>query len=71
MPDSPSPAVETSPEEVAFKLVAEVLRRDPSLEETCRDKARYLDLYAECLLAVRDPTGRLAGNHEDYERVIE
>lgn len=50
---------ENSPEHVAFKLFTFI-----NDGENNRDRAAVLDLYAECLLAVRNPAGHLKGNHE-------
>jgi hypothetical protein len=46
---------ENSPEQVALKLYdkIEIAERNPP-----RKKDQILDLYAECLLAVRNPLGR-------------
>jgi hypothetical protein len=57
MADAPRPVVhigENSPEHVAFNLFTLI-----NASESHRDRAAVLDLYAECLDAVRDPDARL------------
>jgi hypothetical protein len=55
MADKPEVHIgENSPEHVAFKLFLQI-----NATEGKRDRAEVLDLYAECLDAVRDPVSRL------------
>lgn len=52
---------ENTPEEVAYKLMTDV-----NYAEDRRNRTReaLLDLYAECLLAVKEPRSRLSGKHK-------
>lgn len=52
---------ENSPEQVAFKLMDFVRKGDES-------KDAILDLYCECLLAVRSPGTRLSKNKATFGR---
>ena len=47
-------------EEVALKLLQ--LIRHLQAQQASKDKKAILDLYAECLLAVKEPRGRLSGD---------
>jgi hypothetical protein len=49
---------ETSPEEVAYKLMGHIQHLEGQKGGAIKDRKSILDLYAECLLAVRNPTGR-------------
>ncbi|WP_363349417.1 hypothetical protein [Methylocystis echinoides] len=51
---------ENSPEQVAYKLFQTI-----AAYEACKTREAILDLYSECLLAVRNPAGRLKGNHDN------
>ena len=44
---------ETSPEEIAFRLMGLIHHLEGHAAP--KDRKSVLDLYAECLLAVRDP----------------
>jgi hypothetical protein len=48
---------ENSPEGVAYKLM--YLIRSSNTKESPKDKDGILDLYAECLNAVRHPSARV------------
>jgi hypothetical protein len=56
---------ENSPENIALKLFdrVEIAEGHPN-----RAKEGILDLYAECLLAVKNPAGRLGGRHDKYSQ---
>jgi len=61
MSDSPVVHIgENSPEEVAFKLFQEVVSVEIHKGDQTNKVSRkwILDTYAECLLAVRNPSGR-------------
>jgi hypothetical protein len=53
-----------SPEYVAYRLLLD-LRKSATATDITQDK--FLDLYAECLLAVIDPHGRYAGRHKELQ----
>jgi hypothetical protein len=50
---------ENSPEHVAFQLMGAVLQAEAPQKPS---RKLILDTYAECLIAVIHPQGRLAGN---------
>ncbi len=49
---------ETSSEEVAFKLMGHIQHVEGQKGSGIKDRKSILDLYAECLLAVRNPAAR-------------
>ena len=51
---------ENSPEQVAFKLMHEVLFNIENTKWENLDRKTYLDTYSECLLAVTYPNRRLS-----------
>lgn len=58
MADSPVVHIgENSPEQVALTL-ARTISTLATEKEATKDRAYYLDLYAECLRAVRSPFNR-------------
>ncbi len=50
---------ENSPEFIAWRLLSFVLDEETRLAGGTLTRERYLDLYSECLLSVKDPFGRL------------
>ena len=64
------PSVEmpgNSAESVAYYLMMEILRREHHQNRVVSREA-VLDLYAECLLTVRDPQGSREGKYKTVPR---
>jgi hypothetical protein len=63
MADAPTVQLgENSPEQVAFKLLTIIAASEKKAINTggaTADRKWLLDTYAECLLAVKNPSGRL------------
>ena len=66
MADVPDVHIESNTkEEVAYKLTSAVMRHNTGVY---RDKDAILNLFAESLLCVVDPSGYLARNYKDLVR---
>jgi len=54
-----TPAAENSAEDVAYKLLFDIIRNERGSSTKVADRKWFLDTYAECLLAVKYPKERL------------
>jgi hypothetical protein len=52
-------AAENSAEDVAYKLLFDIIRNERGSSTRAGDRRWFLDTYAECLLAVKYPKERL------------
>jgi hypothetical protein len=69
MADAPAVHIgENSPEFVAFRLMGLILSGEQSAEPR-RTRKEILDLYAQCLLAVRRPAHHLGKDQGDLRHL--